>query len=156
MPQGHEDDLFSPSLAGTRPERLPAGRRPWRLGSQFYVSVLGGPLAAGLVGFLNGQRLGLPRARLAAIAAIALAALAAVAVTLAAVSPKADSPVRLVSMVGGAAAYVAIRALQTDADRRYTAGRDGAESYDSLWLPGLGIVVAGSILAAMVIVGVTE
>lgn len=150
-----DDDLLTPTLAGPRREALPAGRRPWRLGSQFYVAVLGGPVAAGLAGWLNGKRLGLPANRLAAVAGIALAALVAVAIAAAAMSSEENRPLRLVSMVGGAVAYLGIREVQKDADRRYGAGRSDRESYDSLWLPGLGMVVLGGIVAALVIVGVT-
>jgi hypothetical protein len=151
-----DDDLLSPTLAGTRHEALPAGRRPWRLGSQFYVAVLGGPVAAGLVGWLNGKRLGLAANRLAAVAGIAVAALAGVAVAAAALKSEEGRPLRLVSMVGGAVAYLGIRELQKDTDRRYGAGRSDQERYDSLWLPGLGMVVLGGIVSALVIVGVTS
>jgi hypothetical protein len=57
-------DLFSPSLTRSVRRDLPAGSRPWRLASQFYVAFFGGPLAAGAIGLLNGKRLGLPRERL--------------------------------------------------------------------------------------------
>jgi len=153
--QEPEDDLLSPSLVRTRYDVLPEGRRPWRLGSQFYVSVLGGPVAAGLVGYLNGRRLGLPAARLAAIAAVGLAALVAVAIAAAAVSSNADAPLRGISMIGGAVGYLAIRELQKDADRRHGAGRGDDESYDSLWRPGILIVVGGGLAAAVVIAAVT-
>jgi peptidoglycan/LPS O-acetylase OafA/YrhL len=157
MTERQEDDLFTPSLAGGRRAVPAAGRRPWRLGSQFYVAVFGGPIAAGLVGYLNGKRLGLPPRRLAAVAGIAAAALVAVAIVAAVVAANAneDRPLRLVSMVGGAAAYVGIRQLQKDADRRYGVGRSEDESYDSLWLPGLGIALVGGIVAGIVILSVT-
>jgi hypothetical protein len=152
-----DDDLFAPSLAGVRRSLPPRGRRPWRLGSQFYVAVFGGPVAAGLVGLLNGRRLGLERGRLAAIAGIGAAALVAVAVVAAVVAERAEEqrPLRLVAMAGGAVAYLGTRRLQRDADRRYGVGRSHTESYDSLWLPGLGLVLLGGVVAALVLVGVT-
>ena len=151
MRDEHEDDLFTPSLSGGRLGVPPAGERPWRLGSQFYVAFLGGPVAAGLVGYLNGRRLGLPSARLAAIAAMGLASLAAVAVALAVVGGSDNRPLRLLSAVGGVVAYLGIRQLQQGADRRYGVGRRDDETYDSLWLPGLGIVVLGGLAAAVVL-----
>jgi hypothetical protein len=152
-----EDDLFTPSLAGGRRAVPPPGRRPWRLGSQFYVAVFGGPVAAGLVGYLNGKRLGLPQGRLAAIAGIGAAALVVVATVATVVAQQSDEsrPLRLVSMVGGAAAYVGIRQLQKDADRRYGLGRKDDESYDSLWLPGFGIALLGGLVAGIVILSAT-
>jgi hypothetical protein len=145
------EDLFAPSLGGGRRRVPPAGERPWRLGSQFYVAFLGGPVAAGLVGYLNGRRLGLPPARLAAIAAVGVASLAAVAVAVAAVGESENRPLRLLSAVAGVVAYLGIRRLQQDADRRYGVGRRDDETYDSLWLPGLGIVVLGGLAAAIVL-----
>jgi hypothetical protein len=152
-----EDDLFTPSLAGGRRGVPAPGRRPWRLGSQFYVAVFGGPVAAGLVGYLNGKRLGLAGGRLAAIAGIGAVALVVVAAVAAVVAQRSDEsrPLRLVSMVGGAAAYVGIRQLQKDADRRHGIGRSDDESYDSLWLPGFGIALLGGLAAAIVILGAT-
>jgi hypothetical protein len=147
----HEDDLFAPSLGGGRAPVPPAGERPWRLGSQFYVAFFGGPIAAGLVGYLNGRRLGLPSPRLAAIAAVGLASLAAVAVAVAVVGESENRSLRLLSAVGGIVAYLGIRQLQQDADRRYGVGRHDDESYDSLWLPGLGIVLLGGVAAAIVL-----
>jgi hypothetical protein len=147
----HEDDLFAPSLGEGRRRVPPSGERPWRLGSQFYVAFLGGPVAAGLVGYLNGRRLGLPSARLAVIAAVGLVSLAAVAVAVAAVGWSENRPLRLLSAVGGVVAYLGIRQLQQDADRRYGVGRREDETYDSLWLPGLGIVLLGGVAAAVVL-----
>src|SRR5688500_11026059 len=113
MTERQDDDLFTASLAGGRRSVPPPGRRPWRLGSQFYVAVFGGPVAAGLVGYLNAKRLGLPAGRLAAIAGIGAAALLAVATVATVVAQSSDEsrPLRLVSMIGGAAAYVGIRQL---------------------------------------------
>jgi hypothetical protein len=152
-----DDDLFAPSLAGGRRGVPPPGRRPWRLGSQFYVAVLGGPVAAGLVGYLNGKRLELEQGRLAAIAGIAAAALVAVAIAAGVVARSTDEsrPLRLAMAIGGAVAYVAIRQLQKDADRRHAVGRSDEESYDSLWLPGVVMVVAGGVVAAIVLASVT-
>ena len=144
----HDDDLFTPSLGEARPTP-PQGSRPWRLSSQFYVSVFGGPVAAGLVGVLNGRRLGLPRARLAAIAGLALAALGASVVVVALLDSEENSPLRLVAMIAGAVIYLPTRELQQDADRRYSAARVDAESYDSLWLPGIGMALGGGLLWAI-------
>ncbi len=155
MPDRLEDDLFSPSLAGFRRGAPPPGERPWRLGSQFYVAVFGGPVAAGLVGYENGKRLGLPARRLGAIAAVALAALAGVAIAAVLLDSEDSRPLQLVVMVAGAAAYVPIRELQRDADRGYRVGRNEDASYDSLWRLGIGAVVVGIVLAGLVMLGVT-
>ena len=146
-----EDDLFAPSLGGLRRNALPVGRRPWRLGSQFYVAAFGGPIAAGLVGYENGKRLGLPNRRLAVIGGVTLAALGAVVVAAAAY----EDASRGLLTIGGVLAYLPIRELQKDADRRYRAGRNPAETYDSLWRLGFGIVVVGIVLAGVLILGVT-
>jgi hypothetical protein len=152
-----EHDLFTPSLEGERRQQLPEGSRPWRLASQFYVAALGGPVAAGLVGVLNGRRLGIPGRQLALIAGVAVVALACAVVIAAAVNRDDNSPVRLVLVAAGVVAYLAIRQVQVDADRRYAAGsaRNEDEAYDSLWIWGIGMVVGGGIVAGLVLAAVT-
>ena len=71
--QERDDDLFSPSLRDRA--AIPAGARPWRLSSQFYVAFFGGPLAAAAIGVVNGRRLGLGTGRLVGIAAAGVGAL---------------------------------------------------------------------------------
>ena len=148
-----QDDLFAPSLGGLRRGAPPTGKRPWPLLSQAVVAVLGGPIAAGLVGYENGRRLGLPSWRLAAIAGVALAALAGVRIAASVIS--SDGSELPVLMVGGGLSYLAIRQLQRDGDRRYRAGRNARASYDSLWPLGVGVVLVGIVLGALAMVGTT-
>jgi hypothetical protein len=146
----HDDDLFSPTLVGLRRHAPEPGERPWRLTTQLYVSVFGGPIAAGLIGYENGKRLGLPVGRRLAIVGIAFAALLGVAVAASAIGSESTGPLQLSSMVAGVAAYLPIRELQKDADLRYRAGRNTDASYDSLWRLGIGAVVVGFVFTAIV------
>ena len=103
-------DLFSPSLTQSVRRELPAGSRPWRLDSQFYVAFFGGPLAAGAIGVLNGKRLGLSRERLSAIGGIGVAGFVAVAVV--AVLLDIGTRGRIVLAVAGVASFLVARELQ--------------------------------------------
>ena len=153
MSQQREDDLFTPSLGGLRRGAPPSGQRPWRLASQFYVAVFGGPLAAGLVGYENGKRLGLPGRRLVAIVGIALVALVGVAVAAALLGSEDTGPLQLAVMVAGALAYLPIRELQKEADRRYRAGRREDTRYDPLFRLGIGAVLVGIVLTGLLLAG---
>ena len=150
-------DLFSPSLKQSARRDLPEGSRPWRLRSQFYVAFLGGPLALGAIGFLNGGRLGLSRERRWAIAGIAIAAFVAV-VALAAVVLAAGTNVnrgpRLMLTVAGVVSFLAAHELQKDADRLYGLNRDEEQTYDSLWGPGIGAVLLAGISSLAVVAAV--
>lgn len=144
------DELFTPSLTQTSRRLLDEGERPWRLGSQFYVAFFGGPLGAATVGWLNGGRLQLPPARRVAIAAAGLAAFALAAVLVRVVDSEWASP-RFVLSATGLLAYAVSRWLQHAADRRYGIGEE--DPYDSLWGPGLAIVlVCGFASAAALLV----
>jgi uncharacterized membrane protein YfcA len=145
-PREHDDGLFSPSLS----DRVdaPSGKRPWRLGSQFYVAFFGGPLAAAAIGVLNGRRLGIADGRLLAIAAAGVAALA-VAVAAAAAFDSEDARPRFFLVVAGVATYFVARQLQKAADDRHRRGRPDEQVYDSLWGPGLAAVVVCGILSVV-------
>jgi hypothetical protein len=54
-------NLFSPSLSNYAPAIT--ARLPWKLNSQFYVALLGGPVAVTVIAVLNAQRLHVPRNR---------------------------------------------------------------------------------------------
>jgi hypothetical protein len=150
-------DLFSPSLRQSARRDLPAGSRPWRLRSQFYVAFFGGPLAAAAIGFLNGRRLGLSRERLWAIAGIGIVAFVAV-LALAGLVLAADTSVnrgpRLMLTVAGVVSFLAAHELQKDADRLYGLNRDEEQTYDSLWGPGLGTVLLAGIFSVAVVAAV--
>lgn len=148
---GDRDELLTPSLTQSGRRELPPGRRPWRLGSQFYVSFFGGPLAAAAVGFLNADRLELPRDRRAAIVAAGVAGFAAAVALLLAVDSEWTRPRFLLAATGVLAYAVAYR-LQRTADRRYALGRSDDSAYDSLWRTGLAIVLVAGLASAALLV----
>lgn len=148
-----DTDLFAPSLTQTRLRELPAGSRPWRLGSQFYVAFFGGPLAIGAIGFLNGKRLELSQQRLWAIAGAGIAGfLALVAAVAVVIDPGGHG--RVLIAVAGVASFLVIRELQKAPDRLYGLYRDDDDAYDSLWGPGLVAVLVCGIAEASVLVAV--
>lgn len=141
-----DDDLFAPSLqhhAGT------AARRPWRLGSQFWVAFFGGPLAVGAIAWLNAGRLGLPAPRRRAIVALAAGTflLLAAGMTWALLSLGLDAQRRMLVrrsvQVGSVVLYLALVWLQRPFDRRHQAF-DG--EYARLWVPGLLAVLGGAVV----------
>lgn len=140
----HDDELFSPSLRDR--VEVPPGRRPWRLGSQFYVAFFGGPLAAAAIGVLNGRRLGIGDGGLLAIAAAGLVALG-LALVLASSLDTGDARPRFIFVVAGVATYFVVRQLQKTADDRYRRGRPDEQVYDSLWAPGLAAVLVCGIVS---------
>lgn len=155
-PSEHDDDLFAPTLTQSESRQLPEGKRPWRLGSQFYVAFFGGPLAVAAIAYVNGKRLGLPSARLAATLAIgAIGFLAVLAVAALFVDPDAGSGPRLLISVAGVVTYLALRALQKDADRRYGMALDDEQAYDSLWGPGLAAALLLGFFSGAALMGVT-
>lgn len=147
-----DTDLFAPSLTQTGLRELPAGSRPWRLGSQFYVAFFGGPLAIGAIGFLNGKRLALSQQRLWAIAGASIAGFLALVVAAVVIDPGGRA--RVLVAVAGVVAFLGIRELQKDPDRLYGLNRDEDDAYDSLWGPGLAAVLVCGIAEAIVLVAV--
>jgi uncharacterized membrane protein len=145
------DELLTPSLTQSALRELPPGRKPWRLGSQFYVSFFGGPLAAAAVGFMNADRLELPRDRRAAIVAAGLLGFALAIALLLTVDSEWTRP-RFLLAVTGVLAYAVVHRLQHAADRRYALGRDDESAYDSLWQAGLAIVLVAGLASAAVLV----
>jgi len=140
------DDLFRPTVR----ERPVSGKRPWRPESIFYPAFLGGPLAAALLGVLNGRRLGLPAARVALIAAAGLAAFGlrvALSIWLG-----DRSGIRLAGSVTGALTWLAVIGMQWRPFRAFSyAGGEPA----SLVRPGiaaaLGVGLAEAIIVQLVI-----
>ena len=148
------DDLLSPSLTQPARRELREGEKPWRLGSQFYVSFFGGPLAAAAVGYLNAGRLELPRDRRAAIVAAGVVGFAVAIVVALTVESEWTRP-RFLLLATGLLAYSATYQLQRSADRLYGLGRDEESAYDSLWQTGLAVVLVAGIASAAVLVSVT-
>ncbi len=138
-----DDDLFRPTLQDRAP--VVAARRPWRVGSQFWVAFFGGTLAVGAIAWLNAGRLGLPPARHRAI--VLLTALATLLVTAGVVftvtAPLVGTERTLMrrgAQLVAVLLYLALAWLQRPFDRRHAAF-DG--EYASLWTAGLVAIAAG-------------
>lgn len=138
------DELFRPTI---REEPGP-GRPPWRPESILYPAFFGGPLAGGLLGVLNGRRLGLSAPQLAAIGAAASAAFGARLAVSAALD--ANSGVRLAGSVAGVLVWLVVIALQRRPFRSWSLrGGDPASLVGPGWLAFLGC----GLLEVVVIVG---
>jgi hypothetical protein len=147
------DDLYEPTLGDVA--RSGTGARPWNLDSQGYVAFFGGPLAAATIGILNGRRLGLVRDALLAIAGIGAAGLVGAVLIQLALGGEGRAP-RLVLAGTGVLCYVAIRRLQKRADRLYRMHpeTDDVQPYESLWGPGLLVVVVCGLVSIALVEGI--
>ncbi|MFG1606544.1 hypothetical protein [Actinoplanes sp. NPDC049265] len=136
------DDLFRPTVR----ERPVSGRRPWRPESIFYASFFGGPLTAGLLGVVNGRRLGLPGSK---VLLIALAAVAGFGLWIvAALLTDANNLVRLFGSITGSLAWLVVIAFQRGPFRAYTYG-DGQPA--SLVWPGI-VSAVGLVLFQVIVI----
>jgi hypothetical protein len=136
------DDLLEPVLAKHRPpESLP---RPWRLGSQVYVALLGGPLALAAIGTINARLLRMPAVSQAAIAGIGI--VAEIVLVVLARSLDLSSEARIASAVAGVLAYGAAYLIQRSADRVYRYHAHDEEPYASMVAVGLIAVVAARVI----------
>jgi hypothetical protein len=146
-----DDELLTPTVGTTRR----SDDRPWRLGSQFWVAFFGGPAAAALVGHLNGSRLGIPERARWWIVAAGLGGLGlGVAIAVAIVSFDVDVGARLANQMAGVVTYGATYKLQRSGDRVYQFYGDDEDAYDSLWGPGVAIVLGAGIPSALLIAAV--
>lgn len=148
-----DDELLTPTVGTTRRR----SDRPWRLGSQFWVAFFGGPLAAALIGYLNGSRLGIPeRAKRWMVAAGAAGLGLAVALAVAIVSFDVDVGARLANQMAGVVTYGATYKLQRSGDRvhQFYGEGDDEDAYDSLWGPGVAIVLGAGIPSALLVAAV--
>ena len=151
-----DDALLAPSLAGHVP-RDRAAAKPWRLNSQVYVAILGGPLAVTVVAAANAGRLRMPGRRIGAIVAIGLAVL--VAVALLAALADLDSAARLAVQLSGVLAFGPMFLLQRPFDRIhgvFSPNEDDDEDHASLWVPGIAAVVLGAIVTGIVLAAVED
>lgn len=145
-------DVLQPSLQQEARADLRPERRPWRLASQFWVAILGGPLSVAAVAYANAGRLGLPARRRQAILAIGIGASALVVAGAAlwiggaGLDAALSRQLRLVSRVAGAVVYGACYLLQRTGDRLYAARTPHAELYGPLWVHGGIAIFAGGIL----------
>jgi hypothetical protein len=149
-------DLLSPTLQDHRP-RDP-GARPWRLGSQVYVAILGGVFAVTPIAFLNARKLGIPKSQVRLIlAAGAAGAVALLVFALVFVSGgEVQRGTRLGGQLIGLAAWAPMYLVQRSWDRVYGVfgpGEDDDEAYESLWGPGFLAVIAGGLVQAAILIG---
>lgn len=141
--------LLTPTLADHVPRDWTAAL-PWRLGSQIYVAVLGGPLAVTIIAVLNARRLRMPATLQFALAGIGVAVMAAVLLAASAVS--ADDVTRLFTQLSGAAAFGFMFLLQRPYDRAhqvFSPHIDEDDDYDSLWGPGVAAIIGGFVLTVI-------
>ncbi|GAB3969670.1 hypothetical protein V1634_21415 [Plantactinospora veratri] len=137
-----QDELFTPTIQ----ERPAPDRPPWRPESIVYPAVFGGPLAATVLGVLNGGRLGLPGNRLLAIAAAGLVGFGARLAVSAAVD--GSSGVRVAGMITGALVWLVVLAFQRAPFRGYSYGRGEPAS---LIGPGFAAAIGLGLLEAILI-----
>lgn len=145
--------LLEPTLQHHVPRALPGQSRPWRVGSQIYVAILGGPIAVTIIASLNARRLGMPARSRALIAAVGV-----VATFLAVGMIAAFDGEVIVGRIIGALAAGPMYLLARGHDRAYYAfsPEDEDEAYESLVVPGLGAVVAGYVLMGMLAASVAQ
>jgi hypothetical protein len=140
-------DLLQPVLADRAPRhRLLA--TPWRLGSQVYVAVLGGPLAVAAIATVNADMLRLSAATQAAIAAAGVT----LELALIAVAQLADIGAAglLPGAIAGMVVYAFARRLQLSGDRVYHYNAKREDPYASMFWPGLAAIVLANLLAAAI------
>lgn len=137
------DDLFRPTIEA---QPVPA-ERPWRPGSIVYPAFFGGPLAAAVLGILNGRRLALGRTALLAIAAAGAASIVGRLVLTAALHP--DRVGRLLGSVAGLLVWMVVLAAQKRPFRAYEL-RDGEPA--NLVRPGLAAAIGCGLLEITVLV----
>ena len=141
--------LLTPTLAGHVPRDW-GKALPWRLGSQVYVAIIGGPLAVTIIAALNARRLRMSSRQVAAIVVCGVAGLL-VALAVVAAIDEGDSG-RLVFRIAGVLAYGPMYLLQRAHDRvhsAYSPFDDEDDDYESLWGPGIAAVVGGALLQAV-------
>jgi hypothetical protein len=141
-----EDELFRATIE----DRSRSAKPPWRPDSILYPAFFGGPVAAAVLGLINGRRLALPRLQLAAIAGAAVVAFAARLVVTA--SLDGGSGARLAGTGTGILVWLVVMAVQRRPFRAYSF--DGEPS--SLVGPGFAAAIGCGLLEAIVIYAVTR
>jgi hypothetical protein len=137
------DDLFTPTVTA----RASDLRRPWRVDSLLYPAFFGGPLAATVLGLINGRRLGLETRAIMAVAATGLVAIAGRIAVIGVFGQLTGA--RVVSALAGIAVWGAILVTQRSAFRGFQL--TGGEPAGLLW-PGLAAVVGGFLVEAILLV----
>lgn len=144
----------SPLLTPTLAEHVPrdwSAALPWRLGSQVYVAVLGGPIAVAIIAVLNARRLRMPGWLVGVIVAIGVTVFAATMAVSTAITD--DDFARLVRQLSGAAAFGLMYLVQRPYDRvhhLYSPNEDEDDNYASLWGPGLAVLFAALLVDGLV------
>jgi hypothetical protein len=147
--------LLTPTFAGHVPRDWSAAL-PWRLGSQIYVAIIGGPLALTFIAVVNARRLRMPGRLVAVLAVIGVAVMLAAFVLSYAITN--DDLARLVRQLSGAAAFGLMYLVQRPYDRVHhflSPNEDEDDDYQSLLGPGIAAVVAGNVIDAVLFAGLT-
>ena len=138
-----EQELLTPTLGGHR-ARDWSSRLPWRVTSQVYVGLIGGPVAVTAIALLNARRLRVGEISRRAMALIGISGLVA-GVLAAALVPGQTAP-RLFLQLAGVLTYGGLYLVQRAPDRvhsTFSPNDDPDDDYASLLGPGLAAVVLG-------------
>jgi hypothetical protein len=142
LPPDSLSGLLEPTLED-HVARAQDDARPWRVGSQIYVAIIGGPIALAIIALDNCRRLRLPTRQRVAVAAACVAA-TVLAVVLMLVLPGEGA---ILAQLAGAAAAGPAYLIMRSYDRAYYAFSplDEDDAYESLWGPGIVAVLIGGI-----------
>jgi hypothetical protein len=146
------DDLLTPSL-GER--EAPSTRRPWRVGSQVWIALFGGPLPVALIAWCNAGRLGMQRRRrgwILGCGALGFLLALAAAWWIGLEHPGlrgARSLLRLAVRAAGLLTYAAVAWLQRPADRAFRIFDE--RGYASLWLAGVAATFGLGLVQAVAV-----
>jgi hypothetical protein len=148
-----QGDLLTPTLQAHRPRDW-SGRLPWRLESQVYPAILGGPLAATIVAVLNARRLQMPErtVRLMAGGGLAATLLALTVITL-----LDRGATRLLLGAAGVSLYFAFHQVQRPADRvhaTFSPHDDPDDDYAPFLLPGAAAFLVGLAVQVAILLAV--
>lgn len=136
------DDLFQPTI-GAKPV---VATPPWRPDSIVYPAFFGGPLAATVLGLINGRRLALGNRQLLAVLAAGVAAIIGRIVATDLLSGQVGT--RILGAAAGLVAWGAVAATQKRAFRAYAlGGREPA----GLIGPGFAAAIGCGLLEILVI-----
>ena len=146
-------ELLTPTLTEHRPRDW-APRLPWRLESQVYPAILGGPLAATLVAVANARRLRMERRLVVLMTMVGLVAASAGIAAAALIDGDAT---RLLLGAAGLAAYGVFFTLQRSPDRVHSAFSphdDPGADYAPFLLPGVAAIVVSWLMQGAILVAV--
>lgn len=157
--------LFQPSIDPGDALRAREGKPPWRLQSLGYASFFGGPLASGILGWINGRRLGSRRgANVALVAGLVLTIATLLGAILLAgggqefLEQTRARGGRLAFRLGGVATFLIFRQAQNSADRLFQmqSQTEAADRYSSLWGPGFAAALVGGVIQGSLLVALAQ